>query len=118
MFVQDSIPFQNGWQVMVFSGEAPVTDYSVYAVCLSGASVLASTAAESKGIPGNGSGYAKTECPSGSALTGGGFTNMDSTVTLNEVSVHGRLWLVHAYNLYVDKSRAEITAHAACLAYQ
>jgi hypothetical protein len=116
MFVKENIPTDKGWQVAVTNGGNAEQTYSAYAVCLTGVPVRTSWVSGLRGIPWNGSGYVKAACPPGAALTGGGFTNADTSVTVNEATVHGALWITHAYNLYIDTTKARIGSYAACLA--
>jgi hypothetical protein len=116
MFVKENLPTDKGWQVAVTNGGDAEQTYSAYAVCLTGVPVRTSWASGSRGIPWNGSGYVKAACPPDAALTGGGFANDNPSVTVNESTVHGALWITHAYNLYLDPSKAKVVSYAACLA--
>jgi hypothetical protein len=116
MFVKENIPTDKGWRVAVTNGEDTEQTYSAYAVCLTGVPVRAAWVSGSRGMPWNGSGYVKAACPPDAALTGGGFANDDPNVTVNEATVHGALWITHAYNLYIDPSKAKVASYAVCLA--
>jgi hypothetical protein len=113
LFFESSIPYNNGWQVTAFTIGEEVKDLYAYAVCLTGATADAAPVSGVKTIRQDFSGYAYIECAPGSSITGGGFASGEPSLIVDEASIHGRIWLVHAINFYYGN--ASFAAHAVCL---
>lgn len=113
LFYETSIPYENGWQVTAFTIGEETKELSAFAVCLTDATASAAPASGVKTIRQGFSGYAYAECAPGSSISGGGFAAGESSLIVDEASIHGRIWLVHAHNFYYGS--ASFTARAVCL---
>ncbi|MBW6466393.1 MAG: hypothetical protein K0B06_07820 [Brevefilum sp.] len=75
---------ENGWQITVDNASSETPLVNVYAVCLSGVSGSTSQAQSTDNkAPANGTANAQQLCPTGSHVTGGGFTISDDLTLYN-----------------------------------
>ncbi|MGB7538966.1 MAG: NBR1-Ig-like domain-containing protein [Anaerolineales bacterium] len=87
----------NGWEVSVRNFGSGSKSFQVMAVCLSGATLTASTVTGYKDLAPGASGYAEIACPAGQAVTGGGF-HIENDLTVYYASWYGGKWRVYAKN--------------------
>ena len=74
LFLFSSLLQSNGWSVSALNTQTSGTVLDAYAVCLSGSTGTVSSVASSVSIAKRVSGSTYSSCPSGSVLTGGGFS--------------------------------------------
>jgi hypothetical protein len=83
----------NGWQITVGNASSETPLVNVYAICLSGVSGSTSQAQSTENkVPPNGTANAEQLCPTGSHVTGGGFT-LNSDLTLYNTSKAQNGWV-------------------------
>jgi hypothetical protein len=106
---------ENGWRIIAVNGGNVSSEITAYAICLSGAPASAALVSGSGNAAEHSHGFATSECPGGSVLTGGGFINGGSML-FDEISIHGRMWVVHGLNDSVPNAKFE--SHAICLTFE
>ncbi len=87
----------NGWQVSAKNTGAASTTFNVYAICLSGTPLGATTVVSNADIAPGSDGFADAACPAGKAVSGGGFGLSGDLVPWYSVLTSSG-WRVFAHN--------------------
>jgi hypothetical protein len=110
--ISESVLFGKGWTVSADKIVEGSSEFSVYAVCLSGVSAKTALISAATSFPNEYSGFAQAVCPVGSTPSGGGFL---SSIDLDDASIHGQSWVVHAKNMSPTIQLAPLKSYAVCL---
>jgi hypothetical protein len=108
----ESVLFGKGWQVSAEKIAGGSLEFSAFAVCLSGVSAKTVLTSAVTSFPHEHSGFVQAVCPAGSTPSGGGFL---SGIYLDDASIHGRSWVVHARNMSPRNPPAPLKSYAVCL---
>jgi hypothetical protein len=102
----------NGWQVSARNYGAGSQSFDVYAVCLSGATLTSMNVTGYKDLAPGASGYAEAACPSGTAVSGGGW-HLDADLQVYYASWYSGKWRVYAKN--TGSHTRALQARGVCL---
>jgi hypothetical protein len=108
----ESVLFGKGWNVSADKIVEGPAEFSAYAVCLSGVSAKTALISATTSFPNEYSGFAQAVCPVGSTPSGGGYL---SNIYLDDASIHGQSWVVHAKNMSPTIQPARLKSYAVCL---
>jgi hypothetical protein len=105
----------NGWTAVVKNNNATAQNLTVYAICLTYPSASTTMVNGSIPVAGHGDGNLTIACPSGSVVTGGGFTGKaDGSLWTYRSMQNGNSWTVYTKNTAAVSQSFD--AYAVCLA--
>jgi hypothetical protein len=108
----ESVLFGKGWNVTAEKIMEGASEFSAYAVCLSGVAAKTGLTSAGTSFLNEYSGFAQAVCPAGSTPSGGGFL---SGRGLDDASIHGQSWVVHGKNMSSIIQSAPLKSYAVCL---
>jgi hypothetical protein len=111
----ESVLFGKGWNITAEKIVEGASEFSAYAVCLSGVSAKPRLTSATTSFPNEYSGFAQAVCPAGSTPSGGGFL---SSIYLDDASIHGQSWVVHARNMSPITQSPPLKSYAVCLSLE